>query len=269
MDKISILPSEGEHDDAPVLLNGEPLGSHIVPYETDTKNDSTASESKIFIETRVAEKAKKYFGYEEGSDIDELFDLVSLEQKNSITHSTVHASIQTEIQKTELTPQEKERLDKCIDFAISVTASFKSDFLFLLEQYNKQHPVLTEQIYKYAREHDGFSLPEFKILDSKSAEKFMDSFGWQGSRPAEGEFLLVFQLPKFLANFWWKSGRTSSEKRPANQHSQIDWGDFYYGLIPIVWGEIEEYEYEHNLRLRRINDIGQHDQKNYYYMWSV
>jgi|GEM_PF-5915503 len=48
MDKISILPSDGEHDDAPVLLNGEPLGSRIVPYETDTKNDSTASESKIF-----------------------------------------------------------------------------------------------------------------------------------------------------------------------------------------------------------------------------
>lgn len=269
MERIPNIPEKKLSQEAHILFNGSPLKLNRTPIDIQRQNTSEVPTSEIIVEKKLAEKISKYFGYQEQSDIDELFitgDITSAFDQEFVIG---YPKIEIEIDEYQLTLESQDCLDLCMDFASAITASFRSDFTFLLEEYRKEHPVLTNAIYNYAKENDGFSLPEFKILDAKFADIFLNNINWQGERPGNDHFLLVFQLPKFLANFWWKSEYTSSDKIPSTPHSQVNWGDFYYALMPVVWEEIDAYEYNHGLYLNRINDFGQHEPKNYYYMWIV
>jgi hypothetical protein len=39
--------------------------------------------------------------------------------------------------------------------------------------------------------------------------------------------------------------------------------------MPLVWKHVDFEEYEGNLKFSRINNIGEHDPQNFYYIWKV
>jgi len=82
--------------------------------------------------------------------------------------------------------------------------------------------------------------------------------------------LLVFQLPKPLAQFWWKGGADSWGNLAEDiNDTAIEWGHFYRELMPVVWETQGRHENESGLYFQRVNDIGEHDPKKYYYIWEI
>ena len=82
--------------------------------------------------------------------------------------------------------------------------------------------------------------------------------------------LLVFQLPKPLSQFWWKGGADSwGDLSEDVQDTVIEWGHFYRELMPIVWEEQGRHENESGLDFQRVNGVGEHDPKKYYYIWEM
>ena len=82
--------------------------------------------------------------------------------------------------------------------------------------------------------------------------------------------LVVFQLPKHLAQYWWKGGTESWGQESLDiEDSAIEWGHFYRELMPVIWEAVGRYENELGLDFERINSGGEHDPKKYYYIWKI
>lgn len=79
---------------------------------------------------------------------------------------------------------------------------------------------------------------------------------------ATDQVILIFNLPKPVAHFWWKEMDQSGV-------GLIGWGNFYRRLMPVVWEIVGLFSCESNLIFERINACGEHDPKKFYYIWRV
>ncbi|MFH1621050.1 MAG: hypothetical protein ABIB04_03120 [Patescibacteria group bacterium] len=162
----------------------------------------------------------------------------------------------------------KRCLEKTRAFCTNLSEDYKKTFLSLLEQYRKERRQISQKIVDYLLEKE-FILPTFVIADRESAKSLLEEYGFGGDI-GERDLLLVFQLPKPLAHFWWKGGADSWGDAAVDVKDQaIEWGHFYRELMPVVWEMQGYYENETGLDFYRINDIGVHDPKKYYYIWEI
>ncbi|MFH1289525.1 MAG: hypothetical protein ABIH88_02285, partial [Patescibacteria group bacterium] len=166
----------------------------------------------------------------------------------------------------ELSPEEDNLLGRIREFAEETSAVFEKSFSKELRSYRKEGRI-SFRITDFLKEKR-FKVPKFEIFDKESGELKLEELGFD-YQIEEGSFLLLFQLPKPLAQFWSKAGNSLWGEDSKDIDSVIGWGHFYRKLMPAVWKKQGFFENEKNLSFRKINDIGQHDPKEYYYLWRV
>jgi hypothetical protein len=172
------------------------------------------------------------------------------------------------VSEEELTVEMKRCLEKTRTFCGELTEDFKQTFLSLLDQYRKERRQISQKIVDYLLEKN-FVLPNFTIASREQAEALLEEYGL-GGNINEKNLLLVFQLPKPLANFWWKGGANSWGDLALDiKDTAIEWGHFYRELMPVVWETQGRHENESGLDFQRVNGVGEHDPKKYYYIWEM
>lgn len=186
---------------------------------------------------------------------------ISLEEAKALPN------IKEDFKDSELSAKRKEIVGEIRKFCAELSIRFGEKFLLLLDQYQKEKQRIPKQIIDYLKKHD-FDLPTCSIKCGEKAEEALEDFGLS-SYLEEGSFLIIFQLPKPLAQYWWKGGVGIWGDKSKDVGDAIEWGEFYRKLMPSVWETRKFYSNEKDLEFRTINDMGQHDPKKYYYVWEV
>lgn len=190
--------------------------------------------------------------------------------ENKFNEASKNFYIVEKISKAELKPETRDLIDTTREFCLDLSNKFKERFLELLEEYHQQRRAIPSEILNYLKEKK-FDLPKFTIAQGEEAGKLLKECGLY-SRNCVGDDVLIlsFQLPKPLAQFWWKGGAKNWGSRAVDiNDNTIEWGYFYRELMLEVWGMQGFYENEKKIGFQRINDIGEHDPKRYYYVWYV
>ncbi len=172
------------------------------------------------------------------------------------------------LEEGELGVESKKCLEKIRTFCHEVSQEYKEEFLSLLERYEKERHLISPKIMDYLLKKR-FDLPQFIISHGERANELLSDFGFE-AKIDDSNLLLVFQLPKPLAQFWWKGDIGSQgEMSEKIDNAAIEWGRFYRELMPIIWEAQGRHENENDLDFYRINKLGEHDPKKYYYVWEI
>lgn len=176
--------------------------------------------------------------------------------------------LKTIIDEEKIKPNAKELIDELKILISSATDEFMTEFDKLLKECAEEKDGITEKIFQYVKDKE-LDKPEFIISEGGPAQKIIDDFGLDYIF-YEGDVLLSFQLPKQLAEYWWK-GKKNFQYDLGNSEEKgiIKWGDFYKKLMPLIWEQVETFEIKHRIAFNRINEIAQHDPKKYYYVWRI
>lgn len=176
----------------------------------------------------------------------------------------------------------QERHDRQIHFHFDVTtldseskellAQWRAEIQTCLEKWSdeiKQLISQDERISPRIREYleiKGMDLPTFDLYAKNEADEALERFGFDGEKIETGNFLVVFNLPKPLSQFWWKGGTESwgSESKDVRK-MVIEWGRIYRLIIPTIWNAVDRS----TSTMDRINPCGVHDPERYYYLWEV
>ncbi len=150
----------------------------------------------------------------------------------------------------------------------TTTRRFREEFLHVLSVYQKERREISSKILNYMEERR-FFLPRFLITGGERSKDVLQKLGFTDRVPAKSSALVVFNLPKPLATYWWKGGASEDNKGKDVGASVIEWGHFYRELIPIIWEQIGFYECEGSLDFERINDVHVHKPQDFYYIWEV
>lgn len=131
----------------------------------------------------------------------------------------------------------------------------------LLNQDKKISPRIREYL-----EIRGMDLPTFDVYVKSEADEVLQRFGFNAEKIEMGNFLVVFNLPKPLSQFWWKGGAESWGSASKDVRKMvIEWGRIYRLSIPIIWNAVDSSP----STMERINPCGVHDPKQYYYLWEI
>lgn len=153
-------------------------------------------------------------------------------------------------------------------FVNQTSNDYKDKFLELIEEYRAKRGEFSERMLKHIK-NKSFDLPTFIIADGLEAERILKNMGFEGDFEDDA-FLVSFQLPKPLAQFWWKGGDMTRGKFTKKiDATVIEWRLFYEDLMPVIWTALDECESDQGLNFKRINGAGVHDPKKYYYIWKV
>ncbi len=137
----------------------------------------------------------------------------------------------------------------------------------IIESQQSATPIPPE-IIAYM-EKTGMNTAQFSMFEGDSAISKTVEYGLDDMEDENG-LMIVFNLPKPIGQFWWKGGTgLRGEKAIDVEGKVIEWGFFYRKLMETVWETIGYYESETSLVLRRLNAIGDHDPKNFYYVWEA
>jgi hypothetical protein len=176
----------------------------------------------------------------------------------------------------------QERLDRRIRFHFDTT-TLGSESKKLLEQWRAEMQVCLEEwsvgiinlisqdekISPRIREYleiEGMDLPTFDLYEKKEADEALQKFGFNREKIETGNFLVVFNLPKPLSQFWWKGDAESWDSKSKDVRTMvIEWGRIYRLIIPIIWNAVDNSP----STMERINPCGMHDPKQYYYLWEI
>lgn len=149
-----------------------------------------------------------------------------------------------------------------------ITSSFQETFQLLLEEYKKRKDLPSDEILAYLAENE-MDKPPVSFAES-DGEVFLEKLGFHNQSVKSNQVPLLFQLPKPLAQFWYKGGNDSWGAMGQEMGPKItEWGHFYRELMEVVWEKIGYYESEKGFVFERVNGIGDHDPKLYYYVWKI
>jgi hypothetical protein len=179
-------------------------------------------------------------------------------------------------------PEASQELEACLElsreFCEVLSKNFQAKFQEILVEYKKNQKLLSDKIIDFLKEKE-LDLPKFALHSSMVAEELLDNDlgleDYNGCidyeiKNREGKIIIVFNLPKPLAQFWWKGGTESWGSAGADiEASGIEWGDFYRELMPTVWETQGLYANEKGLNFERINFVADHKPDKYYYIWQV
>lgn len=210
------------------------------------------------------EKMRRLEGFRNPKDI---WDLETYDEiKGEI--EKVSPNVKEFVREHELDSETKRCLDKTRMFCSELSEEFRQTFLSLLEQYRNERRQVSQKIVDYLLEKN-FDLPNFTIAHGEKVQELLEEYDLDTKINGQN-LLLVFQLPKPLSQFWWKGGADSwGDMSEDVQDSVIEWGHFYRELMPVVWEEQGRHENESGLDFNRVNGVGEHDPKKYYYIWEM
>jgi len=130
-----------------------------------------------------------------------------------------------------------------------------------------------EKIREYLREK-GLDCPKFKLRFGESAKEMLRTLDLKKDWLSDSEIergVLLFQLPKPLAQYWrkgigeWGEGGVDVSDQPP----VIPWGTIYRGVMQSLWDMETYWKEDKGLVLDRINRVGEHDSAQYYYVWLL
>lgn len=178
------------------------------------------------------------------------------------------SNIKESVSEQELIAETRICLEKTRAFCGELSEDFKQTFLSLIEQYRRERRQISKKIVDYLLEKK-FVLPNFIIANKEYARALVEKYELD-ENINEQNLLLIFQLPKPLAQFWWKGGADSWGNKSIDIKDQaIEWGHFYRELMPVVWKMQGYYQNESGLNFQRVNGVGAHDPREYYYIWEM
>ncbi|OHA37160.1 MAG: hypothetical protein A3B27_02620 [Candidatus Taylorbacteria bacterium RIFCSPLOWO2_01_FULL_50_130] len=152
-------------------------------------------------------------------------------------------------------------------FTEDVANTFQQTFKLLLEEYKKRTDLPSDEIIAYLA-NNKLDKPNFIV--ASNGENLLAELGFSNERVNADQIPVSFQLPKPLAQFWYKGGTDSWGALGRDVGPNItEWGHFYRKLMEIVWEKIGYYESEKGLVFERVNGIGDHNPKSYYYIWKI
>lgn len=111
--------------------------------------------------------------------------------------------------------------------------------------------------------------PRFDVYGKNESRKFLDDIGYPYVQVEDESVLVVFNLPKPLAQFWWKGVGEWGALDVDIDESAVEWGTMYRELMPVVWDNLDKYQYGRSLVFYRVNDVTDHEPGDYYYIWEV
>lgn len=209
------------------------------------------------------ERQMRETGIKNAADIWDLETFPRIEARYNILPDNIFQ----DFSETEISPELRACLEEIRHFCLNITKIYRDSFLELLLAYGNKHKI-PQSITDYLCEQD-LLLPTFIISRTENAELTLDKLGLEGDIYPD-EFFVSFQLPKPLAEFWWKGGINEyNDKVKDIGQTSIEWRHFYTTLMHIVWKVQGFYENERNLIFNRINNNAQHDPKQYYYVWTI
>ena len=168
-----------------------------------------------------------------------------------------------------LSPEAKRHLEEARIFMGSITLKFKERFSELIREYSEKKRAVSAEMLGYLSSHK-LDVPSFGVYDRASAPAFLRDAKLSPVEIGSESLLVVFNLPKPLAYFWWKGGTDSWGFSGEDIGSTaVEWGHFYRELMPVVWEEVGFAECEGKIEIERINDAGIHDPGKFYYVWKL
>lgn len=176
--------------------------------------------------------------------------------------------LKTVINKEKLNPDAEKLIDELKILISDTTHKFMAEFDRLLSECAEEKEGVTgvtEKIFWYIKDKN-LDKPEFIISAGDEAREILNDFGLNYTF-YEGDILLALQLPKQLAEYWWKGEKKLKES--GSGEKIIKWEYFYKQLRPIIWEQVETFETKRRIVFNRINEVAQHDPKKYYYVWQV
>ncbi len=169
------------------------------------------------------------------------------------------------IDESLLTPEQLESLQKVRDFAMQTSVTYRKNMRFVMKAYQKHNPNFTDEIIQKMMDR-GYDVPDFSIYGAESAQEFFNTNAELGVTEYSQNFLVNFNLPKPLGRFWYKGGNDA--KSVPVPEGAVEWGHFYRTTMPAIWNSVDRVAAS-GLYLNRINEFGQHDPLNYYYLWEA
>lgn len=210
---------------------------------------------------------------DESTDIKEQLDEVDDENDNNLQEdendSHITPIIDEFINGKDFTREDIDLLKTTRSFCTDVTNDFNNTFGDMVELYKENGNPLPQNIVNYLYEKK-YNIPHFIIANGEKAKDFLNDCGFNDHEIDKGNLLLIFHLPKPLTQYWWKGGEnTWGTMSESVNGSVIEWGNFYRHLLPTVWNNEKTYEENDKLFFGRINDLGNHEAKKYYYLWEI
>ncbi len=222
-----------------------------------------------------AKKVGKYLGIR---DSNQLNQVVSDETPPKPTHLEIErqkklAAIDVPVETDpDVSASIKHLIDLTKQSAREISLSFQAHILELFKNYNsdKGSKAFTPEIANKMIKR-GYDLPQFSIKQGESARAFLESTGNLSGTSSllKDSVLLIFNLPRPIARFWYKGGQDSwGEGAQKVDPNNIEWGHFYREIMDTVWEGVGVEEFK-GLAFQRINDLSDHKLQKYYYIWAV
>jgi hypothetical protein len=163
------------------------------------------------------------------------------------------------------TREEKAHLVRQIEqFIIHLTREWQRE----IWPYIYKDPRISKKMRAYIKEH-GLDLPTFHVYTADAADEYLDAVLPGAHLNENDNFLVVFNLPKPLAQYWKKGDSEEWEDDSSDMRGMVvEWRKLYREMIPYVWGQLQDQQDYEGLHIRRINDIHVHSPKDFYYIWE-
>ncbi|MBT3230404.1 hypothetical protein HN358_01285 [Candidatus Uhrbacteria bacterium] len=197
----------------------------------------------------------------------------SFKNPNDIHDSTTKEEIEREVDQEVLMKQATFEFDvEDLDAnKARLLESLEADILRILEEWNVAVGDLLERESRISPrmrdfiEKSNLDLPTFTVQLKERSDEFLKEVSIDAEID-DGSFLVTFNLPKPMGQFWWKGGAHEWGQAAKDVREMvIEWGRMYRRLIPIVWSATDNAD----VYYQRINPIGMHDPKKYYYIWEM
>lgn len=134
-----------------------------------------------------------------------------------------------------------------------------------IEELTRKESRISQKMREYL-EDTRMDLPTFDVYKKQEADALLRSYGFTEERVQSKNFLVVFNLPKPLSQFWWKGGIDAWGGASKDVRGMvIEWGDIYRKVIPVIWNARDNS----NVPMERVNPGGVHDPRLYYYVWEM
>jgi hypothetical protein len=167
----------------------------------------------------------------------------------------------------------KELLTDVYKFIKNITQDFNNEFACLIKEYFNKRTIKSKRIENYLDKYEN-RIPSFLVYDFEEGLKWLEKNKLVNDVSEhmfnEEDVMVIINLPKPMAQWWWKGGDESwGNLGQKVDNTVIEWGHFYRECMDSIWNNINELAEEKHVEMYRLNDVGQHNPSEYYYIWSI
>ena len=210
-------------------------------------------------------------------------------EANHLELLPAYPNIEADIKESDLAPTERQLFRDIVGFCVQTCDFYSKGFGVVLSRYaERKGEEANAKIIDFVKRKRLDQL-RFRLLKGEQAEGELERFYARvGARedqkqllPPSDHFLLVLNLPKPIAKFWWKGGSSDNERVQQMGERIMEWGRLYRLLMPYIWhcvssassmgyrddkDEDNFVKGQRFLSFDRVGCIG-HDPNEYYYVY--